>query len=174
MAGLRRRQALQALVLAPLAGAAGLAHGEGARWLPWPRQRATPALVLPEVDGLPWALEQLRGQPVLLNFWASWCEPCRAEMPALVGLETQLAATGLKVVAVNYKESADTVRRFRTAYGLPLVCLRDSYGEAARAWGVRSFPTSVLLDRTGRALLSVEGEVDWASADMQQRLAQRV
>ena len=74
-------------------------------------------------------------------------------------------------VAVNFKESADTVRRMRDAQALPLVWLRDSYGEAARAWGVRSFPTSILVGRKGRALLTVHGEVDWADAAVQRRLA---
>jgi thioredoxin-related protein len=72
---------------------------------------------------------------------------------------------------VNFKESADTVRRFRETHGGTLVWLRDSYGEAARDWGVRSFPTSVLVGSKGRALLVVQGEVDWAGAGVQQRLA---
>lgn len=85
-------------------------------------------------------------------------------MQSFVALETQLADRELRVVTVNFKESADAVRRFRDANGLPFVWLRDSYGEVARVWGVHTFPTSVLIDRKGRALLSVEGEVDWAAS----------
>lgn len=92
-------------------------------------------------------------------------------MQSLVALEQQLQARALKVVTVNFKESADTVRRFRDAHGLPFVWLRDSYGEATSAWGVYTFPTSVLIDRKGRALLSVVGEVDWADAVVHKRLA---
>jgi thiol-disulfide isomerase/thioredoxin len=145
--------------------------GDAARWLPWPAGRSTPQLTLPDAEGMPWGLAQQTGRPVLLNFWASWCEPCRAELPSLAGLAQQFSDRGLLVVAVNFKESADTVRRISAAHGPGLNWLRDSYGEAARDWGVRSFPTSVLVDRKGRALLTVQGEVDWADAGVQQRLA---
>jgi thiol-disulfide isomerase/thioredoxin len=144
---------------------------QGARWLPWPASKSAPRLELPDVEGAPWSLAQQMGRPVLLNFWASWCEPCRAELPSLALLEQHFQAHGLRVVAVNFKESADTVRRIRQAHGESLVWLRDSYGEAARAWGVRSFPSSVLVGRKGLALLTVQGEVDWADAGVQQRLA---
>ena len=159
-----RRQALRGIALASLAGGANFAYGEGARWLPWPAKRTAPQLVLTDVDGKPWDLAQQTGKPLLLNFWATWCEPCRAEMQSFVALEKQLSDRDLQVVTVNFKESADAVRRFRDTNGLPFVWLRDSYGEAASAWGVHTFPTSVLIDRKGRALLSVVGEVDWAAA----------
>jgi thiol-disulfide isomerase/thioredoxin len=123
------------------------------------------------VDGAAWSLAQQMGRPVLLNFWASWCPPCLAELPSLVLLAQQSGARGLFVVAVNFRESADTVRRMRATHGQSLLWLRDSYGEAARDWGVRSFPTSVLIDHTGRARLSVQGELDWAESEVQQRLA---
>jgi thiol-disulfide isomerase/thioredoxin len=152
------------------ATAATAAPQPGARWLPWPKNRRTPPLELPDVEGVPWRLAQHQGHAILLNFWASWCEPCRAELPSLGLLAQQWQARGLHVVAVNFKESADSVRRVRDAQSLPLVWLRDTYGEAARDWGVRSFPTSVLVSPKGQALLSVQGEVDWADAGVQQRL----
>ena len=100
---------------------------------------------LPDLEGQPWALAQERGHPVLLNFWASWCEPCRAEMHAFEALEQQFQARRLKVVAVNFKEGREVVRRFREAQALTLALVRDSYGEAARAWGVHTFPTTFVI-----------------------------
>lgn len=176
-----RRQACQYLAGAVLGGVASLAQAVGsarveataggARWQAWPAGRATPRLELPEVDAAPWSLAQQAGRPVLLNFWASWCEPCRAELPSLVALAQSFSGRGLLVVAVNFRESADSVRRVREAQGAGLRWLRDSYGEAAVQWGVRSFPTSVLVNPQGRAALTVHGVVDWADSAVQQRLA---
>jgi len=166
-----RRKALQRMALAALGGGYGMAYGAGARWRPWSAQRPTPRLSLLDVDGAPWSLDHHAGKPVLLNFWASWCEPCRAEMPTFVALQERFQDLGFKVAAVNFKESAETVRRFRDARPLPLVWLRDSYGEAAQAFGVRTFPGSVLINRQGRAVLLVEGEVNWGDPGNQQRLA---
>jgi len=171
LAAPRRRTALKALALASLTASTDFALGAQARWLPWPARRKTPQVALIDLDGAPWQLAQEAGHPVLLNFWASWCEPCRAEMQSFAVLERQFAATGLKVVAVNFKEAADTVRRFRAWGGPSGAWLRDSYGEAADAFGVRTFPTSVLVDRQGRARLRVVGEVDWADPPVHQKLA---
>lgn len=127
----------------------------------WPRGRATPALQLNRLDGTPWSLKAARGRVVLLNFWASWCEPCRDELPALQALQGEFADRGLDVVAVNYKEQPGTIRTFvdRTRCLLPVV--RDAEGSAARTWGVWLFPTTVAIARDGRARFSVLGEIDW-------------
>jgi thiol-disulfide isomerase/thioredoxin len=176
-AAISRRQLglqLAAAAIAPTKALPASAQPEGARWLPWPTNLRTPSLALPEVDGAPWSLAQQQGQPVLLNFWASWCPPCLAELPSLGLLAQRFSDAGLRVVAVNYKEAVATVRRVRDAQTQTqtpsLLWLRDSYGEAARAWGVHSFPSSVLIGRNGQALLTVQGELDWADASVQKRL----
>ena len=128
---------------------------------PWPVGKATPALVLPAWEGQPWRLSDARGTVVVINFWASWCEPCRAEMPSLELLEQRHERDRLKVVAVNFRETDGTIRRFLDATPVSLTLLRDVDGSAARAWQVRVFPTTVVIDRQGRARFSVTGEVDW-------------
>ena len=169
-----RRQACMALaaaaLVAPSASAATESVSEGARWSQWPLGRATPVLELPDLDDVHWRLTQALGRPVLLNFWASWCEPCRAELPSLERLQGLLAASQLQVVAVNFREGLEVVRRLREVQGLPLVWLRDSYGDAARAWGVRSFPSTFVINAPGQVLLRVEGGLDWASPAVQHRL----
>jgi len=122
---------------------------------------ATPPLRLDDLDGRPLDLASLAGKAVLLNFWASWCEPCRAEMPSLERLARRREADGLLVLAVNFKESVPTVRRFleRTPLAFPVVLDRD--GAAAKDWQVRVFPSTVLIDRIGRARGVVRGEMDW-------------
>ena len=168
-----------AALAAPVASAAAQNAGmvasvssvaKGARWLPWPAARVTPSLELPDLEDQPWSLADGRGRPVLLNFWASWCEPCRAEMKSFELLESDLRALRLKVLAINFKEGREPVRRFRDEQALSLAMLRDSYGEAARAWGVHSFPTAFVVNSAGRAVLRIEGELDWGSPATQKKL----
>jgi thiol-disulfide isomerase/thioredoxin len=110
-------------------------------------------------------LAALRGQVVVLNFWASWCEPCRAEMPSLELMAERHKGDRLQVLAVNFRETDGTIRRFlaQTDFSLPI--LRDADGAAARAWQVRIFPSTVVIGRDGRAAFTVVGEVDWGGAE---------
>ena len=128
---------------------------------PWPAGKPTPPLALTDLEGKRWSLAALQGQPVVLNFWASWCEPCRAEMPSLELLATRHERAGLLVLSVNYKEPAPTIRRFLEALPFTLPILLDGDGEAAAAWTPRVFPTTVLIDRGGMPRSSVIGELDW-------------
>lgn len=173
-----RRQLCLLLAHAALAAPVAAATDAGARWRPWPPGRATPGLELPDLEGAPWRLAREPGRPVLLNFWASWCAPCRAEMPSLALLQSRFAsnplpASRLQVVTVNFREGREGVRHFREGQDASLTSLlwlRDSYGDIARAWGVRSFPTTFVINAAGQVLLSVEGGLDWSSPAVQQRL----
>ena len=120
---------------------------------------------LDALSGPPVSLASLRGRPLLLNFWASWCEPCRAEMPSLELLESRHASAGLKVLAINFRETDGTVKRFVEQTGLSLTVLRDRDGGTARDYGVKIYPTTIAVDRAGRARFSVTGEVDWLGPD---------
>jgi thiol-disulfide isomerase/thioredoxin len=128
---------------------------------PWPRTRATPPLSLPGYDGPPWSLAAAKGQVVVLNFWASWCEPCRTEMPSLELLAQRHEADGLVVIAVNFRETDAAIRRFMAMMPITVPILRDADGTAALAWQVRVFPTTIVIGRDGRAAFSVVGEADW-------------
>ena len=125
------------------------------------RGRPAPALALTDLDGKTWTLAACKGRPVMLNFWASWCEPCRAEMPSLELLATRHERAGLVVLAVNYKEPVPTIQRFLEALPFSLPILLDRDGDAASAWTPRVFPTTVLIGRDGVPRQSVVGELDW-------------
>jgi len=137
----------------------------------WPASRATPALTLPTWGGGTWSLADARGKVVLINFWASWCEPCRSEMPSLELLEQRHEREGLVVAAVNFRETDAAIRNFLDAMPISLTVLRDADGAAARAFGARIFPTTVVVGRDGRAQFSLIGEVDWTGPEARGWLA---
>jgi thiol-disulfide isomerase/thioredoxin len=163
--------------------AKGIAEAPGFQFKPWPRGKAVPDFAGVDLQGTPWNLKALRGQPVLINFWASWCEPCRAEMPSLQALAEQqgvgqgdikpstgkpnngIAATNSAphVLAVNFKESSATAQRFVRQTQLRLPVLLDLDGSMAKQWGVSIFPSTVLFGADGKVRGTVVGELDWTS-----------
>ena len=128
---------------------------------PWPADRPTPSLALDDLDGRRWSLDPLKGRVVVLNFWATWCEPCRLEMPSLVRLADRRRGDGLVVLAVNYREAVPTIRQFLDRGILRLPVLLDPDGDACATWTPRVFPTTVLVDRAGRPRASVFGGLEW-------------
>lgn len=131
----------------------------------WPAGRAAPPLEAEDLDGKTWRLPELRGRAVLLNFWASWCEPCRTEMPSLQLLAEFHGSDRLVVLAINFKESAAQASRFVRRAGIRLPVLRDPEGAIARAWDVRVFPTTILIGVDARPRQRIRGEVDWSSPE---------
>jgi thiol-disulfide isomerase/thioredoxin len=160
----RRTSRRQVLGLS-LATAAALALPGAARAAyllrAWPEGKVAPAFALTDLDGKTWNLAALKGQPVMLNFWASWCEPCRAEMPSLELVATRHERAGLVVLAVNYQEAAPAIKRFLDVLPFSLPILLDRDGAATAAWTPRVFPTTVLIDRGGTPRHSVLGDLDW-------------
>ena len=164
-----RRRWLRVAAGTLLAGGALARAQPGYELRPW--VGAAPALRLTDIDGQPWDLAALQGRVVLLNFWATWCEPCRAEMPSLDLLARRHEADGLTVLAINFKETARTIRRFLERVPLALPVLLDQDGAVTRAWQTRIFPSTVLVDRGGRPRGVVMGEMDW-TGDAAQALLQ--
>ena len=117
-----------------------------------------------DITGKTWGVADLRGRAVLLNFWATWCEPCLAEMPSLQQLADLHGPDKLLVLAINFKESAARAIQFAKTTGVTLPLLLDRDGEVARQWGVRLFPTTLTLDSRGRPRHRVLGEVDWTGS----------
>lgn len=128
---------------------------------PWPAARPVPELDLADLDGKRWTLGAHLGQVVVLNFWATWCEPCRLEMPSLQDLAARLKPQGLLVCAVNYKEPAPKIRDFLERMPFQPKILLDADGDATTDWTPRVFPSSVLIGRDGKPVLTVVGELDW-------------
>jgi thiol-disulfide isomerase/thioredoxin len=129
----------------------------------WPASQPVPRLEVTDLDGKLWRLQDLRGRAVLLNFWASWCEPCRAEMPALQQIGEFYGSEKLLVLAINFKESAARAARYAKDTALVLPVLPDPSGTIAKAWGASVFPTTVLIGVDGKPRQRVRGEMDWTS-----------
>lgn len=129
----------------------------------WAGAPAAPPIELLTVDGAPFSLQQLRGKVVLVNFWATWCEPCVTEMPSLQRLHDQLLASGFEVLAVNYQEGPARIAAFTQKMNLTLPVVRDTDGSVAKAWSARVFPASYLIDRNGNMRYVTSGAADWTS-----------
>jgi cytochrome c biogenesis protein CcmG, thiol:disulfide interchange protein DsbE len=128
------------------------------------RATLAPAFALPDLDGKPRSLESFRGRPVLVNFWATWCPPCRAEVPELqaawLAHQTCLGVVGITVDS----GSADDVRAFARARGIGYPVLLDD-GSAGRAYGIANIPRSFLLDAEGRLVGTFNGAVTRAGIE---------
>lgn len=112
---------------------------------------AAPDFTLPRLDGGRIALADLRGRPVLINFWATWCRPCRTEMPELVSAYATHRAAGLEIVAVNLtdQENGKDVRRFVAELGMLFPIALDEKGKVRERYRLVSLPTSIFVDTAG-------------------------
>jgi len=151
------------LALCGLALGAGAAHGNELK--PW-TSGATPALALKDPTGKTHDLAAYRGKVVLVNFWATWCLPCREEMPSLQALRQRLAGKGFEVLAVNLMESEEKIAAFSDAELIDLPFLMDRDGAAAKRWKVRMLPASFIIDRRGTIRYHLLGEANWTGPDV--------
>ena len=143
--------------------AAFVSRVHGAELKRWKDKPAAPAIDLMTIDGARFRCKQLRGKVVLVNFWATWCEPCITEMPSLQRLHDQLRADGFEVLAVNYQEGPARIKSFIDKMNFTLPIVRDTDGGVARAWGARVFPANYLVDRAGNIRYWMSGAADWTS-----------
>jgi thiol-disulfide isomerase/thioredoxin len=103
---------------------------------------AAPDFTLQDLSGRPWRLRNLRGKVVFLNFWATWCIPCRQEMPTMEKLHLEFKKHGLEVAAVNFRESKKEVQKFFDELGLTFTALLDKDGKVFEEYGAWSLPLS--------------------------------
>jgi cytochrome c biogenesis protein CcmG, thiol:disulfide interchange protein DsbE len=123
------------------------------------KRPAAPDHALPRLDGGgTQSLADYRGRVVVLNFWASWCEPCRAEAPILESTQHTLGSHGT-VLGVTYKDFADDSRKFIRHYGLTYPNLRDDRLQLAPKYGTTALPETFVIDRRGRIVALSRGQV---------------
>ena len=116
---------------------------------------------LPLLDGSTVTLSDLRGQVVFLNFWATWCPPCRDEMPSMERLYQELSGRGLTILAINLREPTHLISPFVEEYNLTFPIALDAAGNVSRQYGVQAIPTSFILDRRGFIISRKIGFLEW-------------
>ena len=129
--------------------------------MPVEDQAAAPDFNLPGPDGRTYRLAEYLGKPIILNFWATWCPPCRAEMPSMQRAHEILAPEGIAVIAINVGDDVEAVREFLadTPVSFPLPMDRDSVID--QRYPVIGLPTTFVIDAEGRLAFSATGEQEW-------------
>lgn len=127
---------------------------------------AAPAFELTDLSGTKVSLDSLSGKVVLLNFWATWCPPCREEMPGMEQLWQKYSDRGLVIVAITVDDTDERgIRKFVEQLGLTYPVLIDTGSSVADRYAVGGLPTSFLIDRDGQVLGSLLGGRDWTSPE---------
>jgi peroxiredoxin len=124
-----------------------------------------PSFTLRDLNGKEVKLEDHRGKIVFLNFWATWCRPCRTEMPSMEKLYNEFKNRDFIILAVDLQEGTRKVRAFKERFKLNFPILLDSDGSVGSKYGVISIPTTYLIDREGYVIGGALGARDWASKE---------
>jgi peroxiredoxin len=124
---------------------------------------AKPALPFRLVDlqGDYHQLRDYRGRVVLVNFWASWCTPCRAELPSMNRAWERLKTTGMAMLAINLGEDREAISAFLQDYTIDFEVLMDEPGRISQRWRIKALPTSLVLNKRGQIIYQVIGERKW-------------
>ena len=144
---------LAAAPAVPAAAAGSPAFGAGAG----EAERALNEHALQLLDGRRLTLGSLRGEVVIVNFWASWCAPCRRELPRLGGLQESLSGSGARVIAISIDENAENARRFCRAEHVTLAVAHDGPDGLAKTLDLKHVPLTLVIDRAGHVAYTTSG-----------------
>jgi cytochrome c biogenesis protein CcmG/thiol:disulfide interchange protein DsbE len=147
------------LCLALALAAAGGAWAAGGTMKPW-TSGATPPLALRDLQGKEHTLADYKGKVVVLNFWATWCDPCREEMPAMQRLQDKHSGK-LVILAVDYGEGPPRIKDFLNKVPVRFTVLLDRDTAAASAWKVKVLPTTLVIDPDQKVRFVAVGDVGW-------------
>ncbi|MBF0193074.1 MAG: TlpA family protein disulfide reductase [Magnetococcales bacterium] len=128
---------------------------------PIAKPKKAPDLMLTDIDGKHHDITNYRGKVVLVNFWATWCPPCRSEMPSMQRVWDKFKDKGFVILAVDVGEKADDIIPFAMEYDLEFPIVLDNNDKTARAWKVRGMPTSFLVDKQGNIVYQALGGREW-------------
>jgi len=132
---------------------------------------ATPPLELSDMKGARHRLADYRGKVVLVNFWATWCVPCRDEMPSIERLRASLDSRRFAVLAVNLAEPESRIQKFLDAVPLGFPVLLDRDAKIARAWQAKLLPATYIVGPDGSIRYRHLGELDWSKPEIRAQIA---
>jgi thiol-disulfide isomerase/thioredoxin len=127
---------------------------------------ATPALELSDLQGIKHKLADYRGKVVLVNFWATWCVPCRDEMPSIERLRASLEGRRFAVLAVNLAEPESRIRQFLDVVPVRFPVLLDRDTQTTRAWQAKVLPATYIVGPDGAIRYRHVGELDWSKPEV--------
>jgi peroxiredoxin len=136
---------------------------------PWPGG-ATPPLELADLQGKKHSLAQYRGKVVLVNFWATWCEPCREEMSSIERLRVSLEGRPFAVLGVNLAEPESRIRKFLDTVPLGFPILLDRDTKTTRAWQAKVLPATYVVGPDGAIRYRHIGELDWSKPEVRKQI----
>ena len=126
-----------------------------------------PAITVNSLNGKPLNLSDLKGKVVILNFWATWCPPCREEIPSMMKLNSAMAGKPFQMVAVSIDEGGQpAIESFFKTSGFSLPAYTDPDNRAAKAYGITGVPETFVIDKNGILLKKVIGPMTWDSPDV--------
>ncbi len=147
-----------------------LSQTPGRGLTPLPDKAPAPEFVLSDLDGRIHRLSDYQGKVIIINFWATWCPPCREEMPSMQRAWEQLREEGIEMLAINVGEDEDAVFQFTANYPVEFPLLLDQDSSVTGAWPVRGLPTTFVVDPGGRLVYRAIGGREWDDADLLTRI----
>ncbi len=148
-----------------------LASAQAQDLKPW-KGGPTPPLALNDINGKPLKLEDYRGKVVMVQFWATWCPPCRKEMPSMMRLQTKLAGKPFIILAVNMGETEKEIKDFLALVNADFTVPMDSDGKAISAWKVFVAPSTFLIDPKGNIRYALQGGAEWDAPEYVTKIAE--
>lgn len=153
--------------LLPLLGAGALAEQP---LTPLSPPVAAPEFELEQYEGDPMRLTDHRGVPVIVSFWATWCPPCREELPSMNRAWRKIREQGVMMLAVNVAEDDETIFAFLAEYPIEFPVLMDTDGKTVGSWPVKGLPTTFVLDPDGNMVYRAIGGRDWDDDELLEKV----
>lgn len=139
---------------------------------PLENPQMAPDFTLVDMDGVSHKLSDYRGKPVIVNFWATWCPPCREEMPSMERAWNKIKDQGIAMLAVNVGEEEDTIFTFTGDYPASFTILLDTTGNITEQWPIRGLPTTYVVSPGGKLVYRAVGGREWDDEQLLDRVRQ--